>query len=612
MTGVDRSPVIRVLDPATVNQIAAGEVIERPASVVKELAENAIDAGARTVRIDITSVQGGIASIKVTDDGCGMSPADAELAFVPHATSKIRRLDDLFSIHTLGFRGEALASIAAIAKVTLITKPQDSGRTPGTRIVVIGGKITSQGETGAPEGTSVLVEELFFNTPARRKFQKSLTTEITRIHGILEGLCLACPQVSFRFFHNNREQLVTERTSRPLDTIARVFGNEYARELIPAASDLPFMRISGYISRPALSRKDPDRVLIAINARYVTSPALTNAVREGYGTLLPHGRYPVAFLSLAIDTRLVDINVHPTKKEVRLTREKEITEAVREAIRAALAAGDLIPEVTAPPPVYRNMVAQKSDIHPASGIAEPAGPYCAGTIPAPDIPGTLSPFTEPTHTGTVSTDSRLRQTELASGLSSFTAVLPEMEVIGQVGGIYILAEAASGELIIIDQHAAHERIFYEQVTRSMAAREAQELIVPAIIHRPPKDAAILKSLIPALAQEGVIIEEFGAGSFLVRAVPALMGRVEGPAMIDDLVSDLLHKDMDRPISDRERLTRIIACRSAIKAGTVCTIEQCRRLISQLRATRTPFTCPHGRPTMVRFTRGKLDEMFGRT
>jgi DNA mismatch repair protein MutL len=187
-----------------------------------------------------------------------------------------------------------------------------------------------------------------------------------------------------------------------------------------------------------------------------------------------------------------------------------------------------------------------------------------------------------------------------------------MDVIGQIGGIYILAEAAGGELIIIDQHAAHERIFYEQVTRSMAARQAQELLVPAIIHCPPKDTAILKSLIPALAQEGVIIEEFGAGSFLVRAVPVLMGKVEGPAMIDDLVSDLLHKDLDRPVSDRERLTRIIACRSAIKAGTVCTIEQCRRLISQLRATTTPFTCPHGRPTMVRFTRAKLDEMFKRT
>jgi len=612
MSAEEHPPAIRVLDPATVNQIAAGEVIERSASVVKELVENAIDAGARTIRIDITSVQGGITSIKVTDDGCGMSPVDAELAFVPHATSKIHTLDDLFSIHSLGFRGEALASIAAIAKVTLITKPQGSDRVPGTRIVVVGGEIQLRGGTGAPEGTSVLVEELFFNTPARKKFQKSLTTEIARIHGILEGLCLACPQISFKVFHNNREQLATDRTGRPLDTIARIFGNESARELIPAAAALPFMRISGYISRPALSRKDHDRILIAINGRYISSPPITTAIREGYGTLLPHGRYPVAFLSLEIDTRLVDINVHPTKKEVRLTKEKEITDGVREAVQEALASGDLIPDVSAPNPVYRKLDAGGSDLSPAPYVAEPAEPYCAGTLPSAVSTETLSPFTEPTHTGTVATDYRLRQTELASGVPPVTAVVPEMDVIGQIGGIYILAEAAGGELIIIDQHAAHERIFYEQVTRSMAARQAQELLVPAIIHCPPKDTAILKSLIPALAQEGVIIEEFGAGSFLVRAVPVLMGKVEGPAMIDDLVSDLLHKDLDRPVSDRERLTRIIACRSAIKAGTVCTVEQCRRLISQLRATTTPFTCPHGRPTMVRFTRAKLDEMFKRT
>ncbi len=611
MTAEEGTPTIRKLDPATINQIAAGEVIERPASIVKELAENAIDAGARTIRIDVTSVQGGIVAIKVTDDGYGMSPVDAGLAFAPHATSKIRALDDLFSIHTLGFRGEALASIAAVAKVTLTTKPRDSTRASGTRIVVVGGVTKTKGETGAPGGTSVLVEELFFNTPARKKFQKSLNTELARIHGIVEGLCLSCPQVSFRLFHNNRELLVTERTARLLDTIARIFGNEYVRELLEISADLPFMRISGHVSRPALSRKDHDRILIAINGRYISSPSVTAAVREGYGTLLPHGRYPVAFLSLAIDPRLVDINVHPTKKEVRLSKEKEIGDAVRDAVRAALAHNNLIPEITVPHPADHEL-AGAGMARNAFGVAEPEVPYDAVTITHPVPAHNLSPFTEPTHAGTISTDHRLRQTELASGVPPVTAVVPLMEVIGQVGGIYILAEAADGELIIIDQHAAHERIFYEQVSRSMAARHVQELLVPAIIHRPLKDAAILRNLIPALVQEGVVIEEFGSGSFLVRAVPALMGKVEGTEMIDDLVSDLIHKDPERPVTDRERITRIIACRSAIKAGTVCTHEQCQRIIDQLRVTRTPFTCPHGRPTMVRFTRAKLDEMFGRT
>ncbi|MFA5331962.1 MAG: DNA mismatch repair endonuclease MutL, partial [Methanoregula sp.] len=248
-------PKIRVLDQATINQIAAGEVVERPASVVKELVENAIDAGAETIRIDISSVQGGISSIRVTDDGCGMTETDARLAFAPHATSKISALDDLFTIRTLGFRGEALASIASVAKVTLVTKPRGASAVAGTKLVNTGGEIKDAASTGAPEGTSILVEELFFNTPARKKFQKNLNTELARIHAILEGIFLSHPGITFRFYHNNREQLVTDRTTRPLDTIARLFGPDYSRELIPVSADLPFMKISGYISRPALTRR---------------------------------------------------------------------------------------------------------------------------------------------------------------------------------------------------------------------------------------------------------------------------------------------------------------------------------------------------------------------
>ncbi len=356
----EAGPKIRMLDTATVNKIAAGEVVERPASVVKELVENAIDAGARTVKIDITSVQGGISAIRVTDDGCGMSPADAELAFSPHATSKIATIDDIFSIRTLGFRGEALASIAAVAKVTLVTRERSGAALAGTKLVVLGGKIIEKGSTGAPEGTNILVEELFYNTPARKKFQKNLNTELARIHAILEGIVLAWPQVAFRFSHNNREQLATARAESPLDTIARLFGSDCARELLPAAYEHPLVAVSGYVSRPGLSRKGHDRILVSINSRFVSTPEITAAAKEGYGTLLPRDRYPVAFLSLEIDTRLVDVNVHPTKKEVRLSKEKEIAEAVREAVRQALKNQDLIPDVRAETPrdhVLENAVA---------------------------------------------------------------------------------------------------------------------------------------------------------------------------------------------------------------------------------------------------------------
>ena len=386
---------IHVLDPATVNQIAAGEVVERPASVVKELVENAIDAGARTIRIDLTSVQGGISGIRVTDDGCGMSAADAELAFAPHATSKIAALDDLFRIRTLGFRGEALASIAAVAKVTLITKPRESAAVAGTRLVVTGGVLKERQETGAPEGTSVVVEELFFNTPARKKFQKNLNTELARIHGILEGLCLAHPQVSFRFYHNNREQLVTDRTAQPLDTIARIFGNECARELIPVSADLPFMRISGFVSRPSLSRRDHDRILVSINDRYVSTPSVTAAVKDGYGTLLSRtgSRSHFSFLRLTPGSWMSTST--RAKKEVRLSKEKEIGEAVRDAVHAALSKFDLIPEVVVPHPQNRELAGAENTVAlTPPGVAEPALPYGSGAagLPATAVPASGNRF----------------------------------------------------------------------------------------------------------------------------------------------------------------------------------------------------------------------------
>ncbi len=590
---------IHILSPATVNQIAAGEVVERPASVVKELVENAIDAGARSIRIELVASQKAIVSIRVTDDGCGMSAADALLAFTPHATSKITTIEDLSRIHTLGFRGEALASIAAVSKVTLVSKPRTRGVVAGERVVIAGGTVTENTGTGAPEGTSILVEDLFFNTPARKKFLKSKNTEIAHIHAIMEGICLSHPEISFRLFTNQSEQLVTDRTMQPLDTIARLYGSGTAGGLIPVDASLPFIAIAGYISRPSLSRKDTTRIFVSVNGRHISSVLVTNAVKEGYATLLPKDRFPVAFLDLEIDTTLVDVNVHPTKKQVRFTREKEVADAIRDAVSAALLQHDLIPDA-------------QTLVHPAEREPDsidkkgPAREYdLAGPVPAG--------VSEPTHAGTAISDRRLRQTELVTGLTPVPSKLPPMEVIGQFGGIYILATTGTGELILIDQHAAHERILYEQVAeRSVAEHRSQELIVPVILHRSPQDAALLRELIPALAMEGVIIEEFGSGAFLVRAVPLVLGRLEGTTVIDDLVSDLVPAEPSRTVSDREKITRIIACRGAIKAGTVCTQEQCQRIIHQLRLTKSPFTCPHGRPTMIRFSRAKLDEMFKRT
>lgn len=591
---------IHILDPVTVNQIAAGEVIERPASVIKELVENAIDAGAGSIKIDLTASKDAITAIRVTDDGCGMSPADAKLAFTPHATSKIATLDDLNRIRTLGFRGEALATIAAVSHVTLVTKPQNSGAVPGIRLVIEGGKILEQAGTGAPDGTSVLVQDLFFNTPARRKFLKSKNTELAHVHDILEGICLSHPETAFHLTYNGTEQLVTDRTTRPLDTIARLFGSEMIRDLVPVQVSQPFLSITGFVSRPSLARKDRARMIVSVNGRFVTSPVISDAVKAGYGTLLSKDRFPLSFLNLTIDTLLVDVNVHPTKKQIRLSREKEITEIVRTSVRDALLAHDLIPSAK----------------HPAAMMPfvpePPAAPVHSYDLSTPRAPEGVF---ECTHAGTSATDQRLRQSELpvdSAPPHPGSSLLPAIEVIGEFSGIYILARTEYDELLLIDQHAAHERILYEQVSgQLMESRPSQELISPVVLNRTKKEAAIVRDLLPALALEGFVLEEFGGAAFLVRAVPVVLGRIEETTIIDEIISDLVSEEAAQAVNNRERITRVVACRGAVKAGTVCTREQCQRIVDQLRRMKNPFTCPHGRPTMIRFTRRELDAMFRR-
>jgi DNA mismatch repair protein MutL len=590
--------VIHVLDQATVNKIAAGEVVERPASVVKELVENAIDAGARAIRIEILSSGSAVSSVRVTDDGTGMSPGDALLAFMPHATSKIAGIADLCTVRTLGFRGEALASIAAVSRVTLITRPRDDDLDPGTKIIIAGGEVAENVPVGAPVGTSVLVEDLFYNTPARKKFQKSRNTELAHIHDMLEGIFLANPHIAFRLTSNGSELMVTDRSTSALDTIARIYGSGVARELVPVTARGPLLTITGHISRPSLSRKGHDRVFIAINRRYVSSPAITNAIKEAFGTLLPKDRFPVAFLSLEIDTGLVDVNVHPTKKLVRISREPEITRAVRDAVQSALSGHDLVPDIRPPGPVQAITAATFSE-------TERSLPYLHSAMQ----PGSVS---EPTHAGTVTTDRQLRQTELAPGIIA-TGSIPHLRVIGEFGGMYILATTESGELLIIDQHAAHERILYELAGRQdELEKRVQELIAPVILHQTPRESAILSELLPVLAEEGFHIEEFGRDTFIVRAIPVVLGKLEDTSLLEDLISDVTSADRGQRVDTRERITRIIACRGAIKAGTVCTQEQCQRVADQLRLTKNPFTCPHGRPTMIRYSKAELDNMFKRS
>ena len=578
---------IHVLDPETVNQIAAGEVVERPASVAKELLENAIDAGATVILLEIASDAAGITKIQVTDNGEGMTPGEAVLAFQPHATSKIRDITDLPRIRTLGFRGEALASIAAVSEVTMVTRPRGGEALSGTRLVVRGGEIVETAEVGAPEGTMVTVERLFYNTPARRKFLKSRNTELAHVYAVVESLALAHGEIAFRVVHNGKERMATQRSAGLLATIAGLYGADLARSLLPVEGKLPFLTIRGYVSRPQENRGSPSQISLSINGRSILSRKIAAAVREGYGNLLPKDRYPVAFMDVAIDTGLVDVNVHPTKREVRLSREREILEAVTAAVRKALADHDLsrnAPEE----PVQQQIVAD--DTPPVARETEAV--YAAGHRRGPAL-----------------ADRRLRRTEREGEKN----LLPAMEPIGQVAATYIAAEGVDGTLYLVDQHAAHERILYDQVVEQRDAESAaQELLVPVILSLSPKEAAALREAIPLLAGEGFVVEEFGRDTFAVRAVPAALGAVEDAAgTVRETIADLLSGESRAHTDQREVVTCIIACRGAIKAGTRLTPEQQRLLISQLARTKTPWTCPHGRPTVVAFDRKKLEKIFGR-
>ncbi|HZD44106.1 MAG TPA: DNA mismatch repair endonuclease MutL, partial [Methanomicrobiales archaeon] len=335
---------IHVLDESTVNKIAAGEVVERPASVVKELIENAVDADARTIRIEIHHVQGTIVRIQVTDDGFGMSEADAVMAFTSHATSKIQTLSDLEKCSSLGFRGEALASIAAVSAVTLITKPRGSSAVGGMQVKVRGGTITGMSEIGAPEGTTVIVEDLFYNTPARRKFQKSLAVELSHIASIVEGEALSHREIAFSLMFNKKRRLSTQSTPELADTIVNLYGVTVVKQLIPLRASGPCYEIEGYISQPELSRQNRDQMYISINNRHIRYTPIAKAVREGYGTLLPKDHSPVLFLNLCIDPALVDVNVHPTKREVRLSNEREILDSISNLIKSTLQEEARIPE----------------------------------------------------------------------------------------------------------------------------------------------------------------------------------------------------------------------------------------------------------------------------
>ena len=575
---------IRILPPDIAAQIAAGEVVERPASVVKELVENALDAGARTITVDIEG--GGRRRIRVADDGAGIPTAEVALAFARHATSKLTTAADLERITTLGFRGEALASIAAVSQVQMVTRA--AGEPLGSRIRLEGGTILVHEPVGAPQGTVVTVENLFFNVPARLKFLKSEAAERARIEALVTRYALAYPDRRFRLTHNGRLAFQSSGDGDRYAALVAVLGLDTARHMLELpATWAGAIQVSGYVSLPTLSRANRSQITLFVNGRWVQDSALSYAIVEAYHGLLMTGRYPAAVVFVTLPPEEVDVNVHPAKTEVRFRRPDTVFGAVQKAIRQLLLAHVPAPEARLPaaqpppPPAAASPIPLDLS-HPVPGVAPehaPILPQAAGE---------------------------------GEGAGTAGGELPLLRVLGQVGATYIIAEGPDG-MYLIDQHAAHERILYERFMAEVArhAVVSQNLLEPVLVDLPPEAAATLAEDMDRLAELGFVVDPFGRTTFLVRAVPAIIARLD-PAQA--LYSAAMEIDQGEPPLSGTREAQIIArvCKSAaVKAGQVLSQAEMQEMVRQLEACAAPRTCPHGRPTLIHLTTAQLARQFGR-
>lgn len=606
---------IQILPPEVADKIAAGEVIERPASVVKELIENALDAGATEIRVEVRD--GGQRLVRVADDGSGIPAAEAELAFARHATSKLRTADDLARIVTLGFRGEALASIAAVSQVTLLTRAQEEA--VGTFLRLEEGRRVRREERGAPQGTIVTVENLFFNLPARRKFLRSPATEGGRIHEVVSHYALAFPERRFSLVSDGRLAFQTTGSGKMYDVLVKVMGLETAQQMLEVGEPQTLsrgmmnhaptqtLRVSGYISAPSLNRASRTHITLFLNRRWIQDRNLAYAVIQAYHTLLPVGRYPIAVLLIEMDPAEVDVNVHPAKAEVRFRDASGVFQAVQKAVRRALADQAPIPTIGASPRL----------LDPFSPITErgqrdeiPAGDASQMALdlhrPLPDEP--LFPAPSAERAGLMQSQEERREI----GPASQPTGIPPLRVLGQMGQMYIVAEGPEG-MYLIDQHAAHERVLFERLLadRATASVPSQNLLEPAMVELAPAQAAVLNEALDALAGVGFVVEPFGGTTFLLRAVPAILAQADPVRSLQDVVAGLAEGDDPIEGATEARVALIVCKQGAVKAGQVLSLAEMQQLVRQLEATQSPRTCPHGRPTMLHLSAAQLARGFGR-
>jgi DNA mismatch repair protein MutL len=557
---------IKALDPKVVARIAAGEVVARPASVVKELVENSLDAGSSQISVEARG--GGVSLIKVTDNGSGIASGEIELAFDRYATSKLESLEDLESIESLGFRGEALPSIAAVAQVDMVSCA--AGEDAGTYLGLRDGAITNRSRQGRSQGTTVTVTGLFRKIPARLKFLKSPATENGHIANVVSQYALAFPEVKFSLSLDGRLALRTSGSGRLIDGIIDVHGAEVAENMIGLKEEAT-SPVAGMVGLPKLSRSGRGYLSFFVNRRWVNSRLLAKAVEEVYHGLLMVGRHPIAVINISLPLNEVDVNIHPTKSEVKFVNERAVFSVVQRAVRQALTEQITVPQVepAATKPIFPPEVREATLLPYAEAVSKPP----------------FSPLTP-------------------------AMSLPVLRVLGQLDNSYIIAEGPDG-LYLIDQHAAHERVQFEKIERQRSQRqiEVQGMLEPMTLEVSPRQEAELRSCYQDLAEFGFAIEPFGDRTFLVRAVPALLHDKDWAGMLRELLDSLSEGDKGDWAED---VAKSMACHSAVRAGQTLADDEMRELVRQVEQSATPHTCPHGRPTMIHLSYSQLKREFGRT
>ena len=569
---------IQLLTDETIGKIAAGEVVERPASVVKELIENALDAGARRIGVEIRG--GGTDLIEVTDDGHGMRADDLALAIQRHATSKLAAFEDLDTLQSLGFRGEALPSIAAVSAFAV--RSRETAAAVGAAIEVRFGESTAVRSVAAPPGTTVTIRDLFANVPARRKFLRQATTELAYIGRVVAAYAAAYPLVQFHLTVDGRRVLGTDGSGDPIAAAVGVWGAEVGAaaltlEPLDEAAAVPGVTVSGWVGAPTVTRSHRQGIVFFINGRWIQNRALAFALEEAYHSLLMVGRHPVAMVAIAVNPAMVDVNVHPTKAEVKFVDERAVCRAVQRAAHGALARsprGEL-PEIR-----FESSVAPEQRT-----MGLPATPWASRDIDRPAVPD-------------------------ADGGAAHPSGVPILRVLGQVGGTYIIAEGPHG-MYLIDQHAAHERVLYEKILGQMSEQSVQQqaLLDPLIVELGPEEAAVWEKSTAELEQIGFAIEGFGDGSVAVRAVPAVMRNVDIAERLRLILQELAEGGAGDSWLDSVAISA--ACHSSIRAGQTLSLPEMRELVAELERSSQPRACGHGRPTMLHMTRSELERQFKR-